>query len=336
MLTGVAERALDAALEFAVVPSFTRIGFEVRQRTQHWRALDRYDLHGRVVLVTGATSGIGLAAATAFARMGARVLVLGRDVRRTEDACATVRAEAGGGSIAVPLIASMDDPEQVRRAAEAVRREHGRLDVLVHNAGALAADYRRAPMGVEETSATQVAGPFLMTGLLLDLLGAHGGRVITVSSGGAYLMPLTVSGLDPARDAFNGGKQYARAKRAQITLTELWTERARGSGVTFQSMHPGWVDTPGLAVSLPRFRGLIGRLLRTPAQGADTIAWLAADAAALAAPGRFWLDRRPRAAHRLGRTREAETAERRSRLWAWCEEHAGWSLAASAHEAEGA
>jgi GTPase Era involved in 16S rRNA processing len=90
-------------------------------------------------------------------------------------------------------------------------------------------------------------------------------------------------------------------------------------------MHPGWVDTPGLAEQLPGFHRLLRPLLRTPAEGADTIAWLAADAAGATSSRGFWFDRVPRSAHRLARTRRADTAERRARLWSWCDRVAGWS-----------
>jgi len=258
--------------------------------------------------------------------MGAHVILLGRDVGRAQQARAAIAEAVPGAHLSI-VVASMSEPTQIRQAAETIRAEHPQLDVLVHNAGALAADYRRSPMGIEETSAAQIVGPFLLTGLLLDRLRAGGlGRVITVSSGGAYTVPLTVDGLDPDPADFDGARQYARAKRAQIALTELWARRTVGSGVVFQSMHPGWVDTPGLAASLPRFYRLLRPFLRTRVQGADTIAWLAADDAALTDPGRFWLDRGPRTPHRLKRTRTADTAERRARLWAWCEQRAGWSL----------
>lgn len=324
-------QAIDAMLEWAVVTSFTRIGYVVRRRAAHWRDLSSYDLAGHAAVVTGATSGIGYAAALQLVRMGAHVVLVGRDVARTEAAAARLRAAvpvARGGTSAV--IASMDDAAAIRRAAAEILTAHRRLDILVHNAGALAHRYEQSPMGVEVTVATQVAGPFLLTGLLLDRLAASSGRVIFVSSGGAYLVPLSVSALEPEAAGFDGTRHYALAKRAQITLAALWTERLGGRGPAFHAMHPGWVDTPGLADQLPWFRRLLRPLLRTPAEGADTIAWLAADAAGATSQAAMWFDRVPRPVHRLARTRRADTAERRGRLWRWCVSVTGWSVDASA------
>ncbi|MGE3855470.1 MAG: SDR family NAD(P)-dependent oxidoreductase [Dehalococcoidia bacterium] len=320
---------VDRALEWPVVTSFSRIGCVVRRRVAGWRPLETYRLDGRVALVTGGNSGIGFAAAEALLGMGAHVILLGRSPDRLEEARRDLVARTGSQRVST-VLASMDDADDVRRAAGEVLDAHPRLDILVHNAGALLDEYRRAPMGVEVTSAAQVAGPFLLTGLLLDRLttGAPG-RVITVSSGGAYLAPLTVSGLDPAPEDFDGSRQYARAKRAQIALTELWAARTPGRGVVFHAMHPGWVDTPGLVESLPRFRALLRPVLRSADEGAETIAWLAADDAGAGGHGSFWFDREPRRPHRLASTRAADTAERRARLWAWCEARTGWSFDAA-------
>ena len=211
-------RSIDHTLEWPVVTSFTRMGCAVRRRVARWQPLEAYDLSGRVALVTGATSGIGFAAAAALLQMGTHVIVLGRDATRTESAQRELAHRTGSERIST-VLASIDDANEVRRAADEVMTQQARLDILVHNAGALAAGYRRSPMGVEVTAAAQLAGPFLLTGLLLERLGAAApGRVISVSSGGAYLVPLTVSGLEPAPGEFDGSRQYAHAKRAQVAL----------------------------------------------------------------------------------------------------------------------
>ena len=111
----------------------------------------------------------------------------------------------------------------------------------------------------------------------------------------------------------SGPRAYARAKRAQVALIREWARRLAGSGVTFAAMHPGWADTPGLEESLPGFHRLMRPLLRTPADGVDTIVWLAADPDAADVTGRLFLDRRPRPFDRAPGTR-LSAADRR-RLW---------------------
>jgi NAD(P)-dependent dehydrogenase (short-subunit alcohol dehydrogenase family) len=100
----------------------------------------------------------------------------------------------------------------------------------------------------------------------------------------------------------------------------LWSCLPAADGITFHAMHPGWADTPGVRAGLPRFRALMRPLLRTPDQGADTIVWLATSAAALAANGAFWLDRRRRRTNPLPWTRTPDEAA--SALWDWCVERA--------------
>ncbi|MEZ4503994.1 MAG: SDR family NAD(P)-dependent oxidoreductase [Dehalococcoidia bacterium] len=323
-------RGVDALLEATVVLSFSRIGYRVRRRLARWTALDSYRLQGRVILVTGATSGIGFATAEQLASCGATVVLLGRDRERTEAARERILQTTGNEAVTT-LIADMADTAAVRRAASEFRSRFERLDVLVHNAGALVHTHTLTSSGVEITAAGQLIGPFLMTGLLLDLLVRSApARVITVASGGMYAVPLSVdalvSGRGPGEEEFRGPKQYARVKRAQVTLNELWSERLPRRDVFFHSMHPGWVDTPGLTEALPRFYRLIRPIVRTPAQGADTIAWLASDdGVPLSSSGRFWLDRRPRATHWLWKRRRREPAEERRRLWDFCMTHSGWS-----------
>ena len=314
---GALRNAVDAALELPVAPSFTRLGFDVRSRLDHWQPVGSYDLTGKVVLLTGGTSGLGRAAAQQLAACGAAVTLLGRDLARTRAAWHDI-ARATGNEAGGVLVADMADLDAVRDAAAEFAATHDRLDVLVHNAGALTADRRTAPDGTEATVAAQVLGPFLLTSLLLpQLRAAAPGRVLTMSSGGMLGAALTVDRLQMGDD-YNGTEQYARAKRAQVVLNEMWADRVDPAEVVFHSLHPGWADTPGVQESLPTFRKVVGPLLRTPAQGADTLVWLAADDAPRHSTGKFWHDRQVHATHRLPTTRRADTPERRQRLWDWC------------------
>jgi NAD(P)-dependent dehydrogenase (short-subunit alcohol dehydrogenase family) len=319
---------LDGALEVPVVPSFTRIGFSARRALFHWKQLDDYDLRGRVVAVTGATSGLGRAAADQLARDGATVIVIGRNPAKTASTVAELRSTTGNDRISA-VIADLGAHDSLRRAAAEVLGAYDRLDVLIHNAGSLSHERRTTPGGTELTVASQVVGPFLLTCLLLDRLAApkpghpesghsEPGRVITVSSGGMYSAPSTVVGLEMDATSYNGTKQYALAKRAQVTLNELWAVHVADRSVVFQCMHPGWADTPGVAEALPTFRRVVGPLLRDPREGADTIVWLAADdGEPLSTSGRFWLDRRVRRIHRLRSTARSDTPEVRRQLWDW-------------------
>ena len=100
--------------------------------------------------------------------------------------------------------------------------------------------------------------------------------MIVVASGGMYTEQLDVAALDPEPATYDGTKAYARCKRAQVVLAEEWTRHLLGAGIAVNAMHPGWADTPGLWAALPGFSRIVGPLLRTPEEGVDTIAWLAA------------------------------------------------------------
>jgi dehydrogenase/reductase SDR family member 12 len=152
------------------------------------------------------------------------------------------------------------------------------------------------------------------------LLASAPSRVIVVASGGLYTEPLDVAALDPQPATYDGTKAYARCKRAQVVLAEEWTRHLLGTGIAVNAMHPGWADTPGLRAALPGFSRIVGPLLRTPEQGVDTIVWLAAAPEASDVGGLFFLDRRPRAKHRLRRTRRPDEAREAARLWRLCTE----------------
>jgi NAD(P)-dependent dehydrogenase (short-subunit alcohol dehydrogenase family) len=133
-----------------------------------------------------------------------------------------------------------------------------------------------------------------------------------------YTARLDPAALDPDPAGFRGAAAYARTKRAQVVLTAEAARRC--PGITFQAMHPGWVATPGLTHSLPRFSRVMRPLLRDPGQGADTVVWLAATADR-PPNGSFWLDLRARSSVRLPRTRTGAGAA--AAVWDWVSGRAG-------------
>lgn len=319
-MTSAAE-LVDRVMEATVVPSFTTIGPRVRSRLFGWdRLADLPRLDGKVVLVTGATSGLGEAAALDLARLGASVRLLARNPSKAEDTERRIRQQSDNDDVRSG-IADLSSLDAVRRFADGFLDEHDRLDVLVHNAGALAHDFERTADGIEVTVQTHVVAPFLLTQLLLPRLEAAGSaRVLWVTSGGMYTERLSVDDLEMEPDGFDGTKAYARAKRAQVALVTEWARRE--PDLVFHAMHPGWADTPGIEESLPRFHRLVGPLLRTPVEGADTIVWLAAADDPGTCSGALWLDRGQRSAHRLRRTRRSDESAEAARLFAWCETRA--------------
>jgi dehydrogenase/reductase SDR family protein 12 len=296
----MSSRALDTLLDRTVIGGYGAPGLALRRRLPTWPE-DSGRMDGKVVVVTGATAGLGLAAAEAFAALGARVHVVGRDPQRVERVVAGIPG-AVGGLCDVSNLTSLD---------AFVRAWTGPLDVLVNNAGVMAAERSLTADGIELTFATNVLGPFFLIDRLRHQMGP-GSRIINVSSGGMYGQAL---GDDLQNEkAYKGVTAYARTKRAEVVLTEQWAQRL--SHPVVHAMHPGWAATPGVKTSMATFSKLTKPILRTPQQGADTIVWLGGSQVPLATSGLFWHDRRPRPTHLLPRTRE--TAEQRDRLWDLC------------------
>lgn len=309
---------LDTALDRTIVGGYTNVGYALRSRW--WDDGDLRSMSGRSVLVTGATSGLGLAAAEGFARLGADVWQVARDQQRGEHARARVAEHCDGGDTRLELcdLASLDSVRDLsRRLTTGPDRLTG-LDVLVHNAGVMSPERTLTADGIELTFAVNVVAPFLLTRLLTDTLAASApSRIVTVSSGGMYAQRLHPDDLQSADGEFSATTAYARTKRAEVVLTELWAQRLRDRGIVAHAMHPGWADTPGVSSSLPRFYRATRPLLRSPQQGADTIVWLGAANEPAASTGGFWHDRRRRPTSLVPWTRE--TAADRDALWRECE-----------------
>lgn len=305
---------VDVALDKAVVPGWSRIGSGLRR---HWWPADaqRFDRPVDVV-VTGASSGLGSAAAQALAALGARVHLVGRSRDRLAGAAGAIRARMAGADLVVHEC-DISDLDAVARLTATL---HGTVDgvhALIHCAGVMPEHRSQTPQGHEVAFATHVLGPFLLTQGLRDLLRADGdGRVVFVTSGGAYSAELS-DDVTSAEGEYRGIRAYARTKRMQITLAEqLAGAFPDPQDPVVHSMHPGWAATPGVTASLPGFAKLIAPVIRTAADGADTMVWLAAAPEAARTSGRLWQDRRPRSPHYL--PWQADDPAVRQRLWDTC------------------
>jgi NAD(P)-dependent dehydrogenase (short-subunit alcohol dehydrogenase family) len=306
---------LSRIVDPSIVLSFDRTGFRIHSLAFDPEDLD-VDLSGRRALVTGANSGIGFESALALADLGAEVVLLCRSRERGEAAAGRIREQTGNSRVRVEEL-DVSCLASVRAAAARLGTEP--VDILVHNAGVLPAERIETKEGLELTFATHVVGPSLLTHLLRPALEkSSDARVIWVSSGGMYTRRLNLDDPDWKDRRYDGVVAYAETKRAQVVLAELWAEELRGSSVVVNAMHPGWADTPSVRSSIPGFYRVTKAILRTPAEGADTVVWLAASPRARQWTGGFFFDRRPRRTHFVPFTRESEKARRK--LWRLCEE----------------
>ncbi|QIX26666.1 SDR family NAD(P)-dependent oxidoreductase [Nocardioides sp. JQ2195] len=303
-------RALDTVMDRTLVPGYSRIGIAVRRRLPGWPADPEPGcLAGKHVLVTGASSGLGIGCVQSLARLGASVHMIVRDEVKGAAVRERVVAEVPGADLRLARcdLADLDD---VRRFAAQV--EVSRIHAVIHNAGVMPPERTESPQGHELSMAVHVVAPVLMTELLRDRLSS--GRVVMVSSGGMYAQRIPSDDPEFRRGDYSPAASYARSKRMQVELAPLLADRWSLDAITLGVMHPGWADTPGVRSSLPNFRTLTRSILRDDAEGADTSAWLAA-AEPTPPTGRFWHDRRVRPTHLSPTTRSR--ADEVARAWAW-------------------
>jgi retinol dehydrogenase-14 len=268
---------------------------------------------GKVVLVTGATSGIGKATAIGLATMGARVGVTGRDLIRAEQAAVDIRTASGNPAIDV-FAADMSSQAEVRRLASAVLDAYPRLDVLVNNVGGFWAHRHPTADGLEHTFALNHLAPFLLTNLLLDRLKASApARVVTVSSGAQAAGRIDFDDLQGAR-SYSGQRAYSQSKLANILFTNELARRLQGTGVTANSVHPGVVRTNFGSEDQAGFFRIISPLVRpflkTPTQGAWTPIHLASSPDVEGITGQFFANRKPKTANKA-----AGNVDVTARLW---------------------
>jgi len=201
-----------------------------------------WDVRGKTIVVTGATSGIGLEASMALAKRGARVVMVGRDHSRTEVAVADVTARSGSRDVS-HLMCDFSSQASIRGLAAAFRGRHDRLHVLVNNAGAVNKRRRLSADDIEMTFAVNHLGYFLLTNLLLDLVVRSApARVVTVASIGHRGGTLDFEDLGLERGYSIMGA-YSRSKLANVLFAAELARRLDGTGVTSNSLHPGSVAT---------------------------------------------------------------------------------------------
>jgi NAD(P)-dependent dehydrogenase (short-subunit alcohol dehydrogenase family) len=236
-------------------------------------------MHGKTVLITGATNGIGLEAAVELARAGARVVMVGRDPVRTGEAAAAVMARSGSADVS-HLLCDFSSQAAIRTLAEAVLTRFDRLDVLVNNAGGVNKTRRLTVDGIEMTFAVNHLGYFLLTNLLRDLLVRSApARVVTVASVGHRRGTLDFADLGYER-GYSIMRAYMRSKLANVLFAAELARRLQGTGVTSNSLHPGSVATNIWSGAPTWAKPLIQILFRpfflTVEEGAATIVQLAA------------------------------------------------------------
>ena len=273
---------------------------------------------GRRVVITGATAGIGLAAAVELARRGAHLAIVARDAERARAATDRIAVAAASAGRDTPppdvLMADLASQAAVRKLALEITDRYPRVDVLANNAGAINTKRTVTEDGIEQTWAVNHLAPFLLTALLTERIRSSApARVVTTASDAHMGAKIPFDDFEAGTDHVTGFRRYGQTKLANILFTSELARRLEGSGVTANCYHPGFV-----ASNFNRNNGARMRLAmffarpfaRTNERGADTLVWLADSPAVSDQSGWYFVDRR------LGRpSSEALDQAAAARLW---------------------
>lgn len=275
---------------------YTKSGYEAASKNFNEDDLN-VDCTGKVFMVTGANSGLGESVAQQVAKRGGTVHMVCRNAQTAKDAQTRMIEETSNQNIHLHIL-DLAAPQDVHKFAKNFADTHGKLDVLVNNAGCMIHERRIDSFGIEYNFATNVLSPHILTRLLSPLLlKSEQGRVIMVTSGGMLLEKLDSA--DPQlckQEPFDGVRSYAQNKRQMVVMAEQYAEE--NPRIFSVSAHPGWADTPSVRSALPDFHKRMEGRLRTSEEGADTITWLAISPAAIAqGNGKFFQDRAAVPAH---------------------------------------
>ncbi len=246
-------------------------------------------------MITGATSGIGKAAAVQLAELGATLVLVGRNAAKTEAVIGEVKQRTGNAEV-YALIADLSVQQAVRRLAGDFADRYPRLDVLVNNAGAVMLSRQESADGIEMTFAVNHLNYFLLTSMLLDVLRSSSpSRIINVSSSSHHNGPMDFEDLQ-LRHGYGGYRAYGRSKLANLLFTYELARRLEGTGVTVNGMHPGLVATNLVANNGPlgRLYNLFLRLAgRSVQSAARTITYLANSPDVEKVSGKYFVNQAP-------------------------------------------
>ena len=236
------------------------------------------NLTGKVILVTGATSGIGEVTSLRLAGMGATVVLCGRDPQKTDNSVKSIRSQTGNDQVH-GLVADLSSQSQVRKLAEDFRARYDRLDVLVNNAGAIFMRHEETVDGIEMTFALNHLNYFLLTNLLLDMLQASSpARIVNVSSEAHRSAKLNFSDLEN-KTGYSGWKAYGQSKLANLYFTYHLSAALENSGVTVNALHPGFVASNFGKNNVVGILSFLFKLIQLgaikPEEGAQTSIYLA-------------------------------------------------------------
>ena len=277
-------------------------------------------MDGKVVVITGATSGIGTEAARALAGMGARVVIVARDLDRGAITREDITGSTGNPNVEI-VRCDLASQHEIRSLASELSATLPRIDVLINNAGLTMAERRLTEDGIETTFAVNHLAPFLLTNLLIDRLEAGTpARVVTVASDAHRGAALDFDDLSAER-GYSGWPAYCRSKLANILFNSELARRLQGSGMTANCLHPGVVATGlgrGGPLLIRAFQSVARPFLLSPERGSDTIVYLASSREVEGASGGYYEKRR-----RVEPSAEARDRSAAERLWRASEELTG-------------
>ncbi len=249
-------------------------------------------MNKKLIMITGASAGIGQVAALALAGQGHELILVGRNPEKTEGIASEIRAKTGNPAIHT-LIADFADLEQVRRLAEQVKQKFPPLDVLVNNAGAVFMRRYKTKYGVEKTFLVNHLAHFLLTNLLLNHLREHA-RIVNVSSGSHRNGQLDLDDLNLDR-FYTGLAAYGRSKLANVLFTYELARRLGDRKITVNALHPGRIGTDIFKADFktlgPLIKWIVSRVSLTPEEGADNTIFLAASAEVEGVTSKYFVKR---------------------------------------------